>query len=145
MYRRIQGKMLLWGYMFACVRTRDIPLDYIIPEKVGFYNSTKEGLCLLPTLTPIAYSHRALRILCLGCFRGGVGAHSLLVFDQSYISNISCNNCYTIISVSSFRITLTMDSVDPVKDPRISHCYAHLNGRNYRMTAQQLPYADASN
>lgn len=32
-----------------------------------------------------------------------------------------------------------MDSIDPVKDTRVSHCYAQLNGINYRMAARQLP------
>lgn len=29
-----------------------------------------------------------------------------------------------------------MDFINPINDPRISHCYARLNGSNYRMAAQ---------
>lgn len=56
---------------------------------------------------------------------------SVLVFDQKHLSSVTRTHHCTGISLFSFETKTTMDSIDPINDPRVSHCYAQLNGSNY--------------
>ncbi len=132
---RLQSKRHSGGDMFACAHTHDIYLDLITPEHLninGFHcpYATKEEF-------------RSLLILCLGCFlwwgrhqRGSLC--SRLGQEISLQYDIFRDRYCTGVSIFSFKIILAMDSIDPIDDPRVSHCYAHLNGSNYRMAVRQL-------
>lgn len=75
--------------MFACVHTRDMSMDDIIPEKVNI----NEFLMTRPKRDS-AYSESFASVV----FWGGAGL-LCLIFDQHYLSSVSCNNRCTIFSL----------------------------------------------
>ena len=118
------------GDMFACVYTHKLSLDLAIPKKPGhnsFLHLNKRGsrgILIAPIPLPRLF------------FVVGRD-YSILIFYS--ISRFSLNHHYACIPIYSFRTTFAMDSIDPINDPRVSHCYARLNGIKYRMSARQLP------
>ena len=116
--------------MFACVYTHKLSLDLAIPKRPGhnsFLHLNKRGsrgILIAPIPLP--------RLFFL------VGRdYSILIFYST--SSFSLNHHYPCIPIYSFRTTFAMDFIDPINNPRVSHCYARLNGSNYRMAARQLP------
>ena len=117
--------------MFACFYTHDIIRDAprssnikeVLPiDPKGKFNRSKA----------FDYSESIASVV----FRRGAGfldyifSSSARIISQVFSNSLVSDCCKSLLLCN----LLIMEPINPINDPRVSHCYADLNGCNYRMT-----------
>lgn len=131
--KRIQGKMPLWRgcvCLFLCLRHNsgcpsNSNIKEVLPIDPKGNSNRSKAFDYSESIASVVFCRGAgfLDYICSSSTR--------IIFQVFYYFNSLVSDCWKSLLLC---ILLIMEPINPIDDPRVSHCYANLNGCNYRMT-----------
>ena len=125
--RRTWVKCHHGGKVFAFINTHDMSQGNIVRKRYRYQRVLTyhhRGILVAPKF--LIASNPLPRLFCRGA---GINHNSFSSLSPKCFPQSLLHTQYGFLLLYHF----IMDPIDPIDDSRVSHCYANVNGTNYRM------------